>query len=209
MTTFFLVIIALAAYFIGGVNGSIIASKYFFKKDVRRYGSKNAGLTNFYRTFGGFGIALVLGIDILKSVLAVLIGGWLLGTRGYPEIGQLFAGFCLILGHSYPAYYGLRGGKGVLCGVIVMLLTDWRVGVLCLLAFFVVVVFTRYVSLGSLIGTLCAPLGMIVFGHEALAVWITLFCVIVIVFNHRNNILRLIQRTESRLNFGKKENPPL
>lgn len=209
MVPLYLAIIAVVAYGIGGINGSIIASKNFFKKDVRDYGSKNAGLTNFYRTFGPFGIALVLATDVLKALIGVFFGAWLMGTLGHPMVGKLFAGFCLILGHMYPAYYQLRGGKGVLCGAIVMLAADWRVGIMCLLVFFLVVVFTRYVSLGSVAGSLCAPLGFLIFGQVGLHIWLAVFCCLAIVIKHNGNLLRIVSGTESQLNFGRRNKPTL
>ena len=107
--------IAVFSYLLGGLNGAIIASKYVFHRDVRDYGSGNAGLTNFYRTFGAPGLAIVIGTDVLKTVIAVVAGGLIMGTQGAAATGQVFAGFCVMLGHIYPVFYGFRGGKGVLC----------------------------------------------------------------------------------------------
>ena len=107
--------IAVFSYLLGGLNGAIIASKYVFHRDVRDYGSGNAGLTNFYRTFGAPGLAIVIGTDVLKTVIAVVAGGLIMGTQGAASTGQVFAGFCVMLGHIYPVFYGFRGGKGVLC----------------------------------------------------------------------------------------------
>jgi len=204
MTTFLLIVIAAISYFFGGFNGAIISSKYIFKKDVRNYGSGNAGLTNFYRTFGVAGIALVLAVDILKSVLAVLSGSLLLGIVGEPMVGKVFAGFCLMLGHSYPVMYALRGGKGVLCAAVVALMADWRVGILCLAVFAIVVVVTRYVSLGSLIGSALLPLGIWVLRDGALAGLIALFVFLLIAFTHRANIGRLLAGKENMIEFGAK-----
>ena len=107
--------IAVFSYLLGGLNGAIIASKYVFHRDVRDYGSGNAGLTNFFRTFGAPGLAIVIGTDVLKTVIAVVAGGLIMGTQGAASTGQVFAGFCVMLGHIYPVFYGFRGGKGVLC----------------------------------------------------------------------------------------------
>lgn len=202
MTTLFLILIALVSYFLGGINGSIIASRYIFKKDVRDFGSGNAGLTNFYRTFGPAGTAMVLATDIIKSVIAVLLGGALLGVVGHAMVGKLFAGFCLILGHMFPAFYAYKGGKGALCGGTLMLMIDWRVGLICLLVFAVSVVFTRYVSLSSMLGALCAPIGIWVFGLGGLEGWLAMFCALLIIFKHKDNIIRLINGTETKIKFS-------
>lgn len=194
--------IAVVAYLLGSFNGAVIASKYVFHRDVRDYGSGNAGLTNFYRTFGVPGVAIVIGTDVLKSVLAVVIGGLVMGAVGYPVVGKLFAGFCLMLGHIYPAFYGFRGGKGVVCAETMLMCVDFRLGLLALVIFAVIVAFTRYVSLGSICAPLIAPLGIWVeFG--GLCGWLALFCVILLWVKHRSNIRRLIRHTESKLEFKK------
>lgn len=198
-----LIVIAIIAYLLGSLNGAIITSRYVFHKDVRHYGSGNAGLTNFYRTFGFGGIAMVLGIDILKAVIACLIGGWLMGFLGYAMIGKIFAGFCTILGHSYPVFYGFKGGKGALAGFGLLLVVDWRIAFICIAVFIGVIAFTRYVSLGSLLGGACAPLSVWAFGYGGLEGTLMLFCVLLVVFAHRSNIGRLITHTESKLRVGK------
>ena len=205
--TLFLLITAVCAYFLGGLNGSIIASRFFWKKDVREHGSGNAGLTNYLRTFGPAGVALVLITDIFKSVIAVLIGHWLLGLTGHAVTGRLFAGFCLMLGHIYPAFYQFRGGKGVLCAGTMVLLVDWRAGLICWVVFLVVVIFTQYVSLGSVCCALFFPLGLLIFSYRGIDVWLALFCALLLIFKHYQNILRLIHGKESKLSFGSKKNP--
>jgi len=207
MTVLYLVLTALGAYFLGGLNGAIIASKTFFNKDVRNYGSHNAGLSNFYRTFGLPGLTVVLLTDIGKSVLSILLGYWLLGLEGAPEVGMLFAGFCLMLGHFYPVYYQFRGGKGVMCVGVLVLMVDWRVGVICWLVFLVVVTFSRFVSLGSIIGVACFPILMLVWGYEHLEVVISLLCALAVIIKHIPNIRRLAAGTESRLNLGRPRQP--
>lgn len=198
-----LIAIAVVAYTLGSLNGAIISSKYIFRKDIRRYGSGNAGLTNFYRTFGEAGVIIVLAIDILKAVIATLIGGALMGLLGYPMVGKLFAGFCVMLGHNYPVFYGFKGGKGVLTGFSMLLIVDWRIALISIGVFFVVVVFTGYVSLGSLLGAFCAPVCVWAFGYGGLEGTITLLCILLLTFAHRANIGRLITGTESRLRLGK------
>ncbi len=118
--------IAVFSYLLGGLNGAIIASKYVFHRDVRDYGSGNAGLTNFFRTFGAPGLAIVIGTDVLKTVIAVVAGGLIMGTQGAAATGQVFAGFCVMLGHIYPVFYGFRGGKGVLCAETMLLIVSFR-----------------------------------------------------------------------------------
>ena len=204
MVTFFLIIIAICAYLLGGINGAIIASKYIYKSDVRKYGSGNAGLTNFYRIFGVTGVALVVAIDVLKSVIAMLIGMGLMSIVHEGRIGMIFAGFCLMLGHVYPVFYQFRGGKGVMCMAVLAYMLDWRIGLIVTAIFFVVLAFTRYVSLCSLTAGLCIPLLTWAFGKGGLEGLLVLFCYFLLVFEHRSNIMRLINHTESKISFGKR-----
>ena len=199
MRVLLLILTAFISYALGSLNGAIIAARFVFRKDVRDYGSGNAGLTNYYRSFGIPGLAIVAGIDILKSVIAVLVGGALLGIADAKLIGKLFAGFCLMMGHIYPAYYQFRGGKGVMCAYVTAFLVDWRVGLCCLIAFAVVVFFTHYVSLGSIIGTALCPLLMSAFGHEGLVCVLALLCALLVIVKHAENIVRLIGGTERKL----------
>lgn len=201
MTVLLLLVSAIIAYCLGSINGAIIAARFVFHKDVRDYGSGNAGLTNYFRTFGVPGMAIVAGIDIVKSVLAVLIGGALLNIVGAKLPGELFAGFCLIMGHIYPAFYQFRGGKGVVCAAVMAFTVDWRVGLCCLITFLVIVIFTRYVSLGSIIGTAACPLLMLAFDYEGLPCLLALFCALLVIVKHSGNIVRLIRGTESKFHI--------
>lgn len=202
MRVLLLILIAVIAYFLGGLNGAIISSRFIFHDDVRRHGSGNAGLTNFHRTYGTKGAAMVLAIDVLKSVIAVLVGGWLLGTVGEKGVGQLFAGFCLILGHVAPVLYGFRGGKGVLCAGTMILIVDPVAGLCCWAVFIIVVICTRYVSLASALACLMGPVFLAVFKHSGLEVVLTLLAALMVVIRHGENILRLIGGTENKLSFG-------
>ena len=201
MKVILLILTAVVAYFLGGINGSIISSLSFFHRDVRNYGSGNAGLTNYLRTFGASSLGVVALIDILKSVIAVFIGGWLMHFVDARMVGRLFAGFCLVMGHMYPIYYNFRGGKGVLCAGVLSLMVDWRVGLVCWAAFLIVVIFTRYVSLGSMIGSLCMPVFMWIFNYDTLEGLLALLIALLVVVKHAENIVRLIGGTENRLNL--------
>ncbi|NLW65535.1 MAG: glycerol-3-phosphate acyltransferase [Clostridiales bacterium] len=200
----FLVLTALVSYCLGGINGAIITSVNYFKKDVRNFGSGNAGLTNFSRTFGEEHVLLVLFVDVVKTIIAVWFGGWLMGRLGLADIGKLFAGFCTILGHIYPPYYSFRGGKGSLCSCALAFMVDWRLGLIGIIIFLVVVIFTKYVSLGSIIAVLSLPVVLWSLGFTGLEGLLGLFCATVVIFAHRENIKRLLNGTESKLSIGSK-----
>ena len=125
--------VAVAAYFCGCFNGAVIVSKYILRDDVRKHGSGNAGLTNFYRTFGGPLTLVVILTDVLKAIVAVWIGTAVIGmvTGGWmgPVLGKYWAGtFCLI-GHMFPCMFQFKGGKGILSGGVVAIMIDWRIAV--------------------------------------------------------------------------------
>lgn len=199
-----LAITGLVSYLLGGINGSIIASMSFFNKDVRHFGSGNAGLTNFARTFGVKGAVIVILVDVLKTVAAVMLGRWLLGMVGYPMIGKMFAGFCAMLGHVYPVYYHFHGGKAVLCVGTLAWMADWRIGLICWAIFLVVVIFTKYVSLGAMASVVFLPIGIWAFSYTGLEGVLGLLCALLMIFAHRENIKRLLKHTESKLNIGGK-----
>ena len=129
---FAVVLTVLTGYMLGNLNGAVSMSNLLAKKDVREQGSGNAGLTNFLRMFGPGSALLVVCIDMLKAVVACLVGKYLLAPYGYGFEGVLIGGWAVILGHDFPALLGFHGGKGVLSGVTVALVADWRLGLLAL-----------------------------------------------------------------------------
>ena len=200
-----LVLIAVLSYCLGAVNGAILISQAFYKKDIRDFGSGNAGMTNMLRNFGAVAALGVVGVDVLKSVIAILLGGWLFGLADHPEVGKLFAGFCLMLGHIFPIYYGFKGGKGVLCGGVSMLMFDWRVGLIVLAAFAAVVFFSRYVSLGSIVSAVAFPVITLIFHREITIIILAVLCGVLVIIKHKDNINRLLTGREPTLQFkGKK-----
>lgn len=192
---------AVAAYLCGCINGAIMISKVFFKDDVRAHGSGNAGLTNFYRNYGGRYAALVIALDVVKMVLAVAIAGILLG---WSIEAKLWGGLFCALGHMFPVTYKFRGGKGILsCGTLLILL-DWRAAVVAWGIFLLLSALTRYVSLGSVVCSASAPISVAIFypGHSFALLLVTVIAVLVI-WAHRGNIKRLVKGTESKFHFKK------
>lgn len=210
LITLMLALTAIIGYLMGSINGSIIVSRFVFGSDVRRQGSGNAGLTNFYRTYGITGIAGVIAIDVLKGVIGTLIGGLLLNLAapaGFEEeftsAGRLVATFCLILGHVFPIFYGFKGGKGVLTGVSCAAVVDYRAAIIALLIFAVIVIATRYVSLGSILGTVSVPVTLLANGFSGLCLILTCASVAIIVAKHAGNIDRMIKHKEPKITFRK------
>lgn len=191
---------AVISYLLGGINGAIIISKYVFKKDVRSFGSGNAGLTNFMRAFGRGWAAGVIGIDFLKGVVACAVGGLLLSGVGYGIEGRALGGLFVILGHIFPIYYGFKGGKGIMTGAAVGLMIDWRILVTILIIFILGTALSRIVSVGSIFAAAGFPLSCIIFDIGGTAVLaITTVMAAMVIFMHRGNIARLIKGEENRL----------
>ena len=203
MKVLLLIVIAIIGYIRGGFNGAILTSQYIFHDDIRKHGSGNAGLTNFFRTYGLKGFLWVLGIDVGKTLIAVLLGGWLMNIVGEKSVGQLFAGFCVIMGHVAPVLHLFKGGKGVLCAGIMILMVDPVVGLCCWAIFVIIVLVTRYVSLASCIACLAGAIFMAIFKNGGLEVMLTFLCAIVVVVKHYENILRLVRGEESRIDFSR------
>ena len=207
VTVLLCALVAVASYLLGCFNGAVIVSKYILRDDVRNHGSGNAGLTNFHRTFGGRLTAIVILTDALKAVLAVLIGGWLMSgvAAGGVLLGKYWAALWCLLGHMFPAIFGFRGGKGILSGGTIAIMLDWRVALVVWGGFFVLVLLTRYVSLGSVYAGASFPVATwAVFGQPVLVGFACLLGGLVI-FMHRANIRRLLQGNESKFSFHKKK----
>lgn len=219
----YLIIIAVAviSYLIGSVNFSIILSKVISGKDIRESGSGNAGATNMLRTYGKKMGVITLLLDVLKGIIVVALACFvaadlLWGDRVIGAVTNIIcalpyiAGVCVILGHNFPLYFGFKGGKGVATSLGVVLMLDWKVGLIVAVCAIAIMAITRYVSLGSILGGAMFIVIEIVkaIGTKNYSI-VELVCVIIIggllIARHHANIKRLINGTENKLSFGKKE----
>lgn len=193
-----------AGYLLGNLNGAVSMSTLLGKTDVREQGSGNAGLTNFLRMYGPAKALLVVCIDVLKAVVACKLGKQLLMPYGYGQEGLMIGAIAVSLGHDFPALLGFHGGKGVLCGIAVAFMADWRCGLLALVVFALCLWLTRYVSLGSVLGTAAFTVVFPVIHWQNAFVAVTgALLGLFIIFMHRSNIVRLIKGTEKRATFSK------
>ena len=193
---------AAIAYFCGCFNGAVIVSKYILRDDIRNHGSGNAGLTNFYRTFGGFLTLVVILTDVLKAVVALLVAGLLVGGT----FGQYWAGLFCLLGHMFPCMFHFKGGKGILSGGAIALMIDWRVALVVWGGFILLAVLTKYVSLGSVWAGGSFPfITWICFPEETGVIVLAFIIGGLIVWQHRANIKRLLSGTESKFSLHKKK----
>ncbi len=196
---------AVIAYLLGNLNGAILISRLIAHEDVRSHGSGNAGLTNFVRSYGTASSIFVILVDVGKAVAACLIGGLLLKNYGYYIEGVALGGLFVILGHDFPAFLGFKGGKGILSGVTVALMMDWRIGLFVFGIFLVAYLLTKYVSLGSVLSS--GSFGLIylwVHPERLFPIVVGLILSALIVWMHRGNIVRLVKGEERKTNFFSK-----
>lgn len=193
----------LVSYLLGCFNGSVMTSHFIIRDDVRQHGSGNAGLTNFYRTYGARYALCVIACDMGKTVLACLIGGYLMHwVVGDWTLGLLIAGIGCELGHMFPVFFGLRGGKGILSGGVLVLLLDWRVALIAWGLFAVLWLTTRYVSLGSIAATASMPVSVfLLMGHNWLYTALSAAVAALVIWCHRGNIQRLLSGTEKKFHW--------
>ena len=194
------------SYLLGNLNGAVIVSSIYAHDDVRTHGSGNAGLTNFIRTYGPKIAVFVILIDVGKALLACFASGMLLAGYGYYKEGVAIGALGVILGHAFPALLGFKGGKGILSGVAVGVMLDWRIGLFVFGIFLVAYLTTHYVSLGSVLSS--GSFGFIyAWLHRdgpLFPILVGLFLSGLIVWMHRANIKRLVKGEERKTNlFGK------
>lgn len=196
------------AYFLGSLNFAVIISKVKFHEDIRKYGSGNAGMTNMLRTYGKAAAAFTLLGDAAKAAVSVMIGTLLCG-----EAGAYIAGLCCVIGHSFPIYYGFKGGKGIVVTAMTILCLNWLAFVILFAIFVLLVATTKYLSLGSIIGMLLYPLmlnRLYPFTHGgmsegAVPAIVSLLNAALVIWLHRENIKRLMQGKENKFSLKKKD----
>ena len=214
-------LVAIVSYFCGCFNGAVIVSKYILRDDVRNHGSGNAGLTNFFRTFGGPLTFVVILTDVLKAVVAILIAAKIGGSYDprimpdmpleaamavyYVVLFKYWAGLWCLLGHMFPCMFHFKGGKGILSGGAIAIMLDWRIALVVWGGFLSLAVLTRYVSLGSCWAGASFPFATWFVYHDPLITGLGAFIGLLILYMHRGNIHRLITGTENKFSLHKKK----
>ena len=208
---------AIASYLFGSFNSALIVCRLLKHDDIRKYGSKSAGLTNVLRVYGKVPALITLLCDLFKGVIAVVLARLIvtdvLGVLFFGDslfIGYV-AGVCVVLGHIFPLYYGFKGGKGVLTACTTMLAVDPITTLLCLAVFIIIVSITKYVSLGSIVSMSFYPfvtgISQAVRGYDG--VWINvvfaILLAVLIIYKHKANIVRLKNHEENKLSFKSKK----
>ena len=208
------ILIAIIAYAIGSINFSVILSKKMAGFDVREKGSGNAGSTNMLRSVGKKAAAITLVCDILKGVVAILIAvilGWIFKDSDKSLLVQI-AGILVIVGHTYPIFFEFKGGKGVATSLGVLLISNWQLGLICLVFALVLMALTRMVSVGSIAAAILFPvLTLFVNMHMLQSNYIvtqgsgyliySIILAALVIFNHRTNIQRILNGKENKISF--------
>ena len=207
------IIMAIIAYIIGSLNISIFISKKMAGFDVREKGSKSTGATNVLRTVGKKAAVITLICDSLKGVISILIA-IIIGKTSQNtnptilvEIGAFFA----VVGHTFPIFFGFKGGKGVATSLGIILVVNYKIGLICLVFELLLMLITRIVSLGSISAAVLFAILTIfirdsyIVNFEFSFIIFGALMAILIIFNHRTNLKRILTGTENKLNFGKKE----
>ena len=205
------IIVAIVAYLIGSISFSIIISKKMAGFDVREKGSGNAGATNMLRSVGKKAAALTLLGDALKGVVAILVA-ILVGVIAKEVDKALLvqiAGILVVIGHTFPIFFKFKGGKGVATSLGVLLMTNWKIGLICLVFALVLMILTRMVSMGSVGAAILFPVLVLFINtnfivSEGSGYFIySIILAVLVAFNHRSNIQRILNGTENKLSFKK------
>ena len=188
----------LVGYLLGSISVSILLSRDVMGGDVRREGSGNAGATNMARVYGLKAGILTLAGDVVKSVLSILLGWWLLGDAGIAA-----GGIACLLGHCFPVYYSFKGGKGVSVGAAIAFAVDWRVFLIVVGAFAIGALLSKKVSLGSLSAAVTISIAAALFGVSTPRMILAITTMAIVLFQHRENIKRLLKGTEPNFKAAK------
>ncbi|CDE14011.1 glycerol-3-phosphate acyltransferase [Clostridium sp. CAG:470] len=207
------IIVGIIAYLIGSINFSVLISKKMAGFDVREKGSGNAGTTNMLRSVGKKAAAITLICDILKGVIsiviAIIVGN--IAKNLDRELLLQIAGIAVVLGHTFPIFFGFKGGKGVATSLGVLLMSNWQIGLICLVFAVVLMALTRMVSLGSCAAAVLFPVltlfinqhyTVLTDGKSGRVYFVySVILAIIVLYNHRSNIKRILSGTENKLSF--------
>ena len=207
------IIVGIMAYLIGSISFSVVISKKMAGFDVREKGSGNAGSTNVLRSVGLKAALITLACDILKGVVAILVavgvGAIVKAETVNDAVLVQVAAIAVIIGHTFPIFFGFKGGKGVATSLGVIILLNWKVGLICLVFAISLMALTRMVSLGSISAAVLFPIIAIPFQNSFIVegnyVIFSLIMAFVVIFNHRSNLKRIFNGTENKLSFKKKD----
>jgi len=191
-------VIVFCGYFLGQLNMAVAISEAFWGGDVRKKGSGNAGATNMTRVYGWGAGALTLGGDMMKAIIACLVGYYIMGDWGITA-----GGIAVMCGHCFPAVMGFKGGKGIAVGAALGLMIDWRVFVAIIVVFLIVALVTKKVSAGSIAAAVAITVASVIFQVGTPKIVLAAVGMCIAIFCHRTNIKRLSKGEEPDFVAGK------
>lgn len=192
---------ALFAYVLGSLSSTVIASNFIFHTNLKKLGTGNYAISEFRRRYGVKGIIKLTLVEVIKDLLAVLIGGWLLGIKDQALVGRAFAGFCLIMGRQWPVFSGFRGSRATVCLVITAMCLDFGAGLAVLIVAGALIWFTRYITVSTLAGAVVLLFAAVLVMDSRLVTLLCLFTFIVMLAHSLPCISRMINGKEEKLDF--------
>ena len=196
-----LLITAFFAYNIGSISTMRVASRFVFRRNLRKLGTGSKWISNFKRLYGYLGFAKLLLVEVVKDLLPILLGGLLLGLKGHADAGRAFAGFCLLLGRLYPVFNRFKGGHGSVALVVAILCVDASAGAAAAVVMLAVIWFTRYISLGVVAGAVIAVITVILVVDSRLLMILCVLMAALAVIRHLPAMARLARGREEKLIF--------
>ena len=192
---------ALVAYVFGSMDTMVLASNFVFRQNLRRLGQGNRWLSNFRRLYGIPGFIKLALVEVIKDLLPILIGGWLLGVKGHADVGRAFACFCLVLGRLYPVFYNFKGSHAGIALVVGAFTLNSSVGGAALVVLALVTWFGRYLSLGAVAAAAVAMMVSVLVVDGDLVLRLLAFSAGLILFKHIPALIRIVQGREFRFSL--------
>ena len=192
---------ALVAYVFGSMDTMVLASNFVFRQNLRRLGQGNRWLSNFRRLYGIPGFIKLALVEVIKDLLPILIGGWLLGIKGHADVGRAFACFCLVLGRLYPVFYDFKGSHAGIALVVGAFTLNSSVGGAALVVLALVTWFGRYLSLGAVAAAAVAMMVSVLVVDGDLVLRLLAFSAGLILFRHIPALIRIVQGREFRFSL--------
>ena len=192
---------AIIAYLFGSMDTMVLASNFVFHRNLLRLGDHSSWISNFRRLFGIKGFFKLLAVEAVKDIIPIIVGSLLLGIRGHADVGRVFAGFVLVLGRLFPAFYGFRGSHATVAMIAAGFAAGTSVGAAAMIAAAGVIVVTRYLSLGTVAGAVVLVMVSVLAVDDALILRLALFTAALVLLKHIPALIRFVRRTEPRLSL--------
>lgn len=194
---------AAIAYLLGSMSTLVLASNFIFRFNLRRLGRGNDWLTNFRRVYGIKGALVLLLVEAIKDILPIVIGGVLLGIKGHAEVGRAFAGFCVVMGRSWPVYYRLRGSHAIMPLIVTALFADKSLGIVLIIVVVGVLLVTKYISLSALASALVVMAASFLILEDRLCIVLLLLTGLVVLVHNLPSLKKISEGVETKIDLAK------